>query len=77
MGESATSLPSRVPRLSEDWISFAHELQLPDFGGHPVEAPRIPLDAVLDYCEELLAQRSPEFHLNQPDRVKSAAEFIL
>ena len=60
---------------NEDWITFAHELQLPpgqDFIAEPV---RMPLDEVLDYCEELLTQRSIESILTQPDRVKSPVRF--
>jgi hypothetical protein len=77
MSESETSSPSQALRPSEEWITFAHDLQLPDPTGWVGEVPQMPLSAVLDYCEELLAQHSPEFILSQPDRVKSSAEFIL
>ena len=76
MSESSSSpAPHRPPNNA--WITFAHELDLPDansFSSHP---PRMPLDVMLNYCEELLQHRSLPQILAQPDRVKGPIEFEL
>ena len=63
--------PASVPQE----ITLAHALELPygrDFVAHP---PRMPMDVMLDYCEELLARRSIASVLAEPDRFKSSIEF--
>jgi hypothetical protein len=61
----------------DDWITLAHELELPEGHDFVAAPPRMPMDVTLAYCEELLAQRSTESILSQPDRAKSPEEFLL
>jgi hypothetical protein len=69
--------PAPNPPGNEAWITLTHELDLPDGKDFISAPPRMPFHVTLDLCEELLAQRSVESVLSQPDRVKSAAEFQL
>ncbi len=76
MSDSSNSEARRPPK-PDDRTTVAFDLELPP-GSHFISRPpRVPLDVMLDYCEELLAQRTVESILAQPDREKSPVPFEL
>lgn len=76
---NASSTPSAPdPSVrSDDWITFAHELELPIDSGFFSLPPRVTLDSVLDQCEDTLARIPLQDILGQPDRIKQQIEFVL
>ena len=76
MSESSSS-PNFHRPANSTWITFAHELDLPAGKAFGSDPPRMPLDVMLNYCEELLHQRTLAQILAQPDRVKGPIEFEL
>ena len=77
MNDSSRPPAPAPPGRSDDWITFAHELDLPhapDFVSLP---PRVSLDEVLDLCEETLARIPAATILAQPDREQWQVEFML